>query len=175
VAEKGIDTLIDAVARLVQVKSPRPLYLRIIGAGPAEATLRARVQQVEVRARVEFLPPAPPAQIARQMAELDALVLPSRTTPFWKEQLGRVLLEAMATGVPVIGSDSGAILEVIGDAGLIFREGDPAALAERLRQLMADPALMESLSRRGVERAEGVYSQRVLAARTVEFYRQILE
>ena len=51
-------------------------------------------------------------------------MLPSLTRPNWKEQFGRVLIEAMASGVPVIGSDSGAIPDVIGQAGLIFPEGD---------------------------------------------------
>ncbi|RLT39927.1 MAG: glycosyltransferase family 4 protein [Chloroflexi bacterium] len=173
VAEKGIDTLIAAAARLAGDNLPRPLRLRIIGAGPSETALRRRVEEAGLTEIVEFLPPVPPNQIARQMAELDALVLPSRTTPVWKEQLGRVLLEAMAVGVPVIGSDSGAIPEVIGEAGLIFPEGDAHALAERLRRLLCDPLLVADLTRRGIERAEAEYSQRVLAVRTVDFYRQV--
>ncbi|MBI3958805.1 MAG: glycosyltransferase family 4 protein [Chloroflexi bacterium] len=181
VAEKGIDTLIDAV-RLVSTgstgareKLPRPLRLRIIGAGPYESHLRHRMDEADLTGTVEFLPPVSPSQIARQMAKLDALVLPSRTTPVWKEQLGRVLLEAMAVGVPVIGADSGAIPEVIGDAGLIFPEGEASALAERLRRLLSDPLLTADLTRRGLERAEQEYSQRVLAARTVDFYRQVVQ
>ncbi len=174
VAEKGIDTLIDAVACLAEDALPRPLYLRIIGAGLEEALLRRHVEEADLTGIVEFLPPVPPSQIAQQMAELDALVLPSRTTPVWKEQLGRVLLEAMAVGVPVIGSDSGAIPEVIGDAGLIFPEGEAGALAEQLKRLISDPILTADLTRRGVERAEQAYSQRVLAARTLDFYRQVL-
>lgn len=173
VVEKGIDTLIDAVAHLQAESLPRPMHLRLIGAGAAEPVLRRRVEQAGLTETVEFLPPVPPSQIAQQMAGLDALVLPSRTTPVWKEQLGRVLLEAMATGVPVIGSDSGAIPEVIGDAGLVFPEGDVPGLADRIGRLLADPALAADLARRGLERAEKEYSQRVLAARTVDFYRQI--
>ena len=173
VIEKGIDTLIDAMARLAGENLPRPLHLRIIGAGPDETALRRRVENTGLTGKVEFLPPVPPSQIAHQMAELDALVLPSRTTPVWKEQLGRVLLEAMAVGVPVIGSDSGAIPEVIGETGLIFPEGDVTALTDQIRRLLTDPVLAADLTGRGNERAEQEYSQRVLAARTVDFYRQI--
>lgn len=173
VAEKGIDTLLDAASQLTGEHLPRPLHLRIIGGGPEEAGLRRRAAALPP-GRAEFVPPAPPAAIARQMAALDALVLPSRTTPVWKEQLGRALLEAMATGVPVIGSDSGAIPEVIGDAGLIFPEGDGAALAAALRRLLTEPALAGELTRRGIERAETEYSQRILAARTVKFYREMV-
>lgn len=180
VAEKGIDTLIDAT-KLVSTGSTdakenllRPMHLWITGAGPDEMALRRRVGEAGLTGVVEFLPPVPPSQIARQMAELDALVLPSRTTPVWKEQLGRVLLEAMATGVPVVGSDSGAIPEVIGEAGLIFPEGDAPALANQLRRLCADSGLARELTRRGIARAEDEYSQRVLAARTLAFYREVL-
>ena len=68
-------------------------------------------------------------------------MLASRTRPNWKEQFGRVLVEAMASGVVAVGSDSGEIPHVIGPAGLTFPEGDAAALADALRRLQADPAL----------------------------------
>ena len=61
--------------------------------------------------------------VPRHLRALDALVLPSESTPLWKEQFGHVLIEAMACGVPVVGSDSGAIPEVIGEAGLLFPGG----------------------------------------------------
>ena len=68
-----------------------------------------------------LLPQIPSDQVAVEMRKLHALVLPSRTTPRWKEQFGRVLIEAMACGVPPVGSDSGEIPHVIDDAGLVFR------------------------------------------------------
>lgn len=173
VAEKGIDTLIDGVAQLLALPLTRPVRLCIIGAGPEAAALRRRVAEANLTDVVTFLPPAPPAEIARRMADLNALVLPSRTTAVWKEQLGRVLLEAMATGVPVVGAESGAIPEVIGGCGLTFPEDDKAGLAQQLHRLMENPLLAEELIRRGVERAREVYSQQALAARTVAFYREI--
>lgn len=68
---------------------------------------------------------------------IDLLVLPSRTTPFWKEQFGRVIVEAIASGKPVVGSNSGAIPEVLGKIGLetVFRESDPADLAQKIELL----------------------------------------
>jgi len=172
VAEKGIDTLIHAAALLSAQKGKRGFQVVIIGGGPLESVLRQQVEGLGLQERVLFVPPMPTTQIAGELARLDALVLPSRTTPVWKEQLGRVLLEAMAVGVPVIGSDSGAIPEVIGDAGLIFPEGDGAALADRLAQLMADPELGATVAGRGLARATTVYSQVVLAASLVQFYRE---
>ena len=80
---------------------------------------------------------------------LDALAVPSLTMPNWKEQFGRVIIEAMAAAVPVVGSDSGEIPRVIGDAGLVTPEGDAGALAEALQLLMDDEAERQRLALRG--------------------------
>jgi glycosyltransferase involved in cell wall biosynthesis len=97
------------------------------------------------------------------IARMDVLALPSveviqRNLVPWigiplREQFGRVLVEAMACGVPVIGSDVGEIPYVIGDAGLTFASDDPAGLAEGLTRLRDQPALREELGRRGRQRA----------------------
>jgi glycosyltransferase involved in cell wall biosynthesis len=84
-------------------------------------------------------------------AAMDVLVLPSRTTPAWAEQLGRVLLEAMAHGRPVIGAASGEIPWVLAEArgGVTFTEGDVAALAGLLVDVRADPTAWQALGARG--------------------------
>lgn len=107
-------------------------------------------------------------------AQADALVLPSRGTPVWKEQYGRVLLEAMACKVPVIGSDSGAIPEVIGDAGLIFRENDTLSLAQCVKNLMENTTLHKDLAERGYLRVTSFFSQQEIARKTNEFYRKVM-
>ena len=106
---------------------------------------------------------------------LDALVLPSRTTPSWKEQFGRILIEAMACEVPVIGSSSGEIPNVIGDAGLVFPEDDVAALRAHLIRLMADPALADDLGRRGRARVLAHYTHAQVATATYDVYQQLLQ
>ncbi len=107
------------------------------------------------------------------MNNLDVLVLPSRTTSVWKEQFGRVLTEAMACKVPVVGSSSGAIPEVIGDAGLVYPEGDIRELAECLRLLMQSRELRGRLSERGYKRVKSLYTQDVIAEKTDALYRRI--
>jgi glycosyltransferase involved in cell wall biosynthesis len=102
------------------------------------------------------------------------LVLPSRTRPNWVEQFGRVLIEAMASGVPVVGSDSGEIPNVIGDAGLVFPEGDIGRLRAHLQSLIDDPGLWAALARRGRERVQARYTQARIAAETVQVYREVL-
>ncbi len=91
-----------------------------------------------------------------------------------RRRVGRVLIEAMACGVPVIGSRSGEIPHVIGQAGLTFTEGDVQELRARLSQLMDAPALRADLARRGRERVLAHYTQAKIAAETYEVYRQLL-
>jgi glycosyltransferase involved in cell wall biosynthesis len=105
---------------------------------------------------------------------LDALVLPSRSRPNWMEQFGRVLIEAMACGVPVVGADSGEIPHVIDGAGLTFPEGDVGALRARLEQLMSQPHLRADLIRRGRARVLDQYTQARVAAETVTVYREMM-
>ncbi len=90
-----------------------------------------------------------PDDVPRALAEIDTLAAPSLTQPHWKEQFGRVLIEAMACGVPVVGSDSGEIPQVVGDAGLIVPEGDVAALRAALLHLAEDSSLCERLAHAG--------------------------
>src|SRR5205807_1867894 len=91
------------------------------------------------------------------------------------EQFGRVLIEAMASGLPVIGSTCGAIPEVVDDAGLIVPEGDTDALAAALRRVLFDSALRKALARAGRERVERHYSWERIADKTYELYRQVLK
>ncbi|MGB9873142.1 MAG: glycosyltransferase, partial [Anaerolineae bacterium] len=114
--------------------------------------------------------PVSPERMPELLAQVDVVVLPSRTTRVWKEQFGRILVEAMACKVPVVGSDSGAIPEVVGDAGLIFPEGDTEALAECLQRLKESPQQRRELAKRGYVRATTLYSQEYIAAQTVNFY-----
>ncbi len=173
VPEKGLDTLIAAMVLLRD--EGRAVHLQIVGDGPHRPTLEGLVRAAGLDDRVRFVAPMPPASVARQMCELDALVLPSRGTPVWREQFGRVLVEAMACKVPVVGSDSGAIPEVIGDAGLVFHEDDAAGLAAQLRRLIESPALRAELAARGYARAVGTFSQERVAAQTADLFRRLVE
>lgn len=167
--EKGLVTLFTALAGL-----PPEITLRVVGDGPQKADLLALAAQLNLQARMTFVPPRPPADLPAEYAQLDALVLPSLTTPVWKEQLGRVLLEAMACRVPVIGSSSGAIPEVIGEAGLIFPEGDAPALAAHIAELHRSPTRHAELAEHGYQRAHTHYSQARLAERTAAFYTTLI-
>jgi glycosyltransferase involved in cell wall biosynthesis len=166
--EKGIHTLLAAAACLTF-----PFRLIITGEGDRGESLRAQAARLGLQAKVTFRSAVPHAGMPAAYRELDALVLPSETRPAWKEQFGRVLTEAMACGVPVVGSDSGEIPHVIGDAGLVFPEGDAAALAERLTRLHASADLRRDLAARGRERVLANFTTAQVAQKTLAVYRQL--
>ncbi|MFZ4664511.1 MAG: glycosyltransferase, partial [Caldilineaceae bacterium] len=95
--------------------------------------------------------------------------------PNWKEQFGRVLVEAMTCGVPVIGSDSGEIPHVIGDAGVIFPEGDVRALTQKLQQLLAQPVERRHLGAAGRQRVLQQFTMQQIAAQTVQVYEKLMQ
>lgn len=169
VEEKGLRLLLEACAAL-----EGDWRLRLAGGGPLRAELETEAARRGIAGRVAFLPQAPSAEMPGRYHELDAFVLPSLTRPNWKEQFGRVLVEAMASGVPVAGSNSGAIPDVIGDAGLVVPEGDAPALTAALRRLRDEPGLRENLSERGRERALAVFTHASVAEQTAAFYDAIL-
>ncbi len=168
VREKGVDVLLNALAEL-----PEAVHLTVIGAGPERAALGQLAARLGISERVVFGPWLPSTEIPGRLRRLDALVLPSRTTPHWKEQFGRVLLEAMASGAPVVGADCGEISNVIGSAGLLFPEGDSAALAAALRQLIEDGDLRQRVAQNGRARVLAHFTQAQVAAETVSVYRRL--
>jgi glycosyltransferase involved in cell wall biosynthesis len=167
--EKGVDLLLDALDGL-----DGTWRAYVLGSGPASEALQAQAQRLGLANRVSFDPWIRSSQMPTYYHQLDALVLPSRTRPNWKEQFGRVLVEAMACGVPVIGSDSGEIPYVIGDAGLIFPEGQIEILRAHLSRLLADPDLRADLTRRGRERVLDRFTQAQVANQTYQVYRALL-
>jgi glycosyltransferase involved in cell wall biosynthesis len=108
--------------------------------------------------------------VPQYLQRMTVLVLPSRTTATWKEQFGHVIVEAMACGVPVVGSDSGAIPEVVGNAGVIVPEGSVEALAEALRGLIATPSVRVELAARGRERVLAAYTNDIVARDLAAFW-----
>jgi phosphatidyl-myo-inositol dimannoside synthase len=105
---------------------------------------------------------------------MDVLCAPSRTTRRWREQFGRMLIEAMASGVAVVGSDSGEIPWVLDDAGMIVREADIEGWTQALRTLVDTPGLREDLGRRGLARARARFAWPVVAEAHLAFFEELL-
>jgi glycosyltransferase involved in cell wall biosynthesis len=170
VPEKGVDLLLRALAGL-----PGLWRLDVIGQGPEREPLERLARSLNLADRVAFTGQVPSTRMPAFYRELDVLVVPSRTKTNWKEQFGRVIIEAMACGVPVIGSNSGAIPGVVGDGGLIFREDDAAALLDCLYRVMQDESLRCQLAEQGRARVLEKYTHAQVAAHTVEVYREMCD
>ncbi|MBV9279950.1 MAG: glycosyltransferase family 4 protein [Chloroflexi bacterium] len=174
-----LNRLIPGKAPLLTLEAfdrlPKDSRLTIVGDGPLRAGVEAEIERRGLSGRVTLRPRVPSAQVPDLIRELDAVVLPSLTTPTWKEQFGRVLIEAMACAVPVVGSDSGEIPQVIGDAGLVVPEGDAVALSDALRRLYDDPGLRRELGERGRCRVLRNYTHARVAQLTYGAYLRMLE
>ncbi len=171
VNEKGVDVLIEAVARL-KSRAPR---LQIIGNGSERSRLEHLASYKGIRDRVTFRGQIASADMPEAIRQLDLLVIPSRTRPNWKEQFGRIIIEAMASGVPVLGSDSGEIPNVIGNPDLVFPEDNVDALTRKLDQLVADQELRLELSKWARQRVLDHFTQASVARRYYNVYRMMLE
>jgi glycosyltransferase involved in cell wall biosynthesis len=167
--EKGIHLLVEAVAQL----QPRCQLLidRFADTAGDKQYLADLIELAQARGianRIVFFD-ADHTDMPRYMNCADCAVLPSLTTARMKEQYGRVIPEAMACNVPVVGSSSGTIPYMIGDAGLIFPEGDVGALQDSLARIMRDASLRQRLAGEGRKRAATVFSLQV----EVDTYRQV--
>ena len=163
--------LLDIVEALPKV--PAPVTLVFVGSGEFEAPLKKRVAELGLTEQVRFLAPRKMTELPEVMNALDVLMLVSRTTPTWKEQFGRVIIEAHACGVPVVGSDSGAISEIIDRGGLTVREGNSDDIAAALHQLKSNPALAQEMGRLGRRQVEALYTWRRVSERMRDIYLKV--
>jgi len=169
VENKGLPLLVEALASL-----PEYCHVVFTGNGPMKSELEALATRLGVTERTNFKAGVPTFEVPKELQQMDVLVLPSLTRPNWKEQFGRVLAEAMACETPVIGSSSGEIPYVIGDAGLVFTEGNAQELVACVRQLLGNPALYATLAARGRQRVLKHYTQEQIARQTYEVYLEMM-
>lgn len=164
---KGLDTLLRAAQGV-------DCTVLLVGGGEYQRELLRLAEELGMSNRVKIVPPVSHRDVPRCLAAMDVFVLPSRTARNWRERFGRVLIEAMAAGIPVIGSSSGEIPEVLGEAGLIFPEDEPRRLEEHLRSLCAHPEERAMMAERGRARVAKLFSWELIARRTCELYNEVL-
>jgi glycosyltransferase involved in cell wall biosynthesis len=165
IAEKGLAHLVSACASVPNA------VLHLAGTGNMENVLHGLIKHFKLEDRVKFYGHVERQAVPDFLANMDALVLPSITTGGWKEQFGRVIIEAFAAGVPVIGSDSGEIPFVIGNAGLVFKECDTQGLAAQIKKLSEDNALYKDLQVKGLERVKTNYTNEIIAKKISDLYK----
>ena len=167
VESKGLMELVEAMSIL----GPNAgVTFAFVGSGPFQGAMEQRIATLGLRNVIRFLPSRKWEELPAVMNALDVLALVSRTTATWKEQFGRVIIEAHACGTPVIGSDSGAIPEVVDQGGLTVREGNAGEIANAIRTLRDDPALRERMGLAGRKQVEDLYTWQRVAERMRDIY-----
>lgn len=168
--QKGVLVLVRALAQL----RDRSWQALLVGNGKAEDDVRRVAGELGILDRFMFAGAVRNDEVPRYFNCVDVSVLPSLTTPRWMEQFGHTIIEAMACEVPVIGSDSGEIPHVIGEAGLVAREGDVQDLTEKLRQVMEDTHLRQDLIAKGKRRVTEQFTHAMIAQRTYQVYLELM-
>ncbi|MFB2771550.1 glycosyltransferase [Pelatocladus sp. BLCC-F211] len=172
VPEKGIDTIF-AAARLLRERGLKSQII-LCGSGYYEESLRQEAQKQQVDDLVMWRGSVRHDQAPEELSKFHVLVLPSRTTDTWKEQFGHVLIEAMAMGVPVIGSSSGEIPNVIGRSDLVFPEGDAQRLAAILERMICEPQWHQEVGCYGITRVNQHYTHERIAERLINCWKMLL-
>jgi glycosyltransferase involved in cell wall biosynthesis len=171
VPEKGV---LDAVRVLADVRRIRPAKLIVVGAGPEEGRARDFAASLGVASALEIQAWRSAAELGEIYRAAHLVLVPSVATATWTEQFGRVIVEAQASGAVVAGYVSGAIPEVVGDAGILAPPGDTSHLAREVVQVAGDPDRYSLLRERGFELSR-TRTWAEVAARQVDLYRRVLE
>lgn len=166
---KGICFLLEAIRQLKTLDLPA-FHLNLIGGGPDDGELQSYARKLNVTSHVTFEGYLPYDEIPGRYRNADIFVLPSIPVERWQEQFGMVLVEAMASGLPVVTTRSGSIPEVVGDAAELVQPADGVALAAALEDLIRSPERRARLGKRSRERAESAYTLDQFAERTAQLY-----
>lgn len=165
IPHKGVDVLLEAVALDARLRA------EIVGSGPELERLTARCRTLGIADRVTFAGHVDGGAVPGVYPRFDVLAVPSVVMPGWIEQFGRVVVEAQASGVPVVASDSGALPDVVGENGLLVEPGNPSALASALVRFLDEPGLWLRLRQAGVAAAPR-YSWERIAGTQADLYRR---
>ena len=168
VPEKGVLDLLDAM-RSLGVRAP---FLAVWGAGPLEHHVAHESNSRGIRARhmgsIDF------SEVPDAMRACDLVLMPSKSTPAWAEQFGRVAIEAMLSGSVVIAYSSGALPQVVGGGGILVDEGDVQALASAIAGVAEDDTKRRELAVRGREWVLNRFAPGVLAKTLMHFWEDVL-
>jgi len=165
VSKNNIAGLIKAISLLSE-----NYYLVIIGKGELEDSLKSLVENLEVKSKIIFMGEIAPSKIPTHLKAADVFVRPS-----FSEGLGNSFLEAMAAGIPVIGSDKGGIRDFLrdGKTGLVCNPDNPNDIAEKITRTLKDGALREKMIQNALDLVSRRYDWQIIAEEYGEVYRKI--
>lgn len=171
--QKGIYDLVYAFRLLALDRSMAHVKVALAGTGPDAERLRGLIKKLGLEGRVRLVGGFSYAEVPGVYNSADALILPSIPTPVWQEQFGMVLVEAMASGLPVIASMSGSIPEVVGDCAVTVQPNDPLSIYEAVKRLASDEAGRRKLGRACRQRALELFDARAVSRRIDSVYREL--
>lgn len=163
VEEKGVDELVTAITKIRQ-NNPH-VVLTLVGDGPLKNNYRNI-------SWIKFLS-LPYSQIEKIYQTADIFCLPSKNTKYWQEQFGMALVEAMACGLPIVTTKTGAIGEVCAGAAIYTKPGDADDLQLKLESLINNPALRKELGQRARQRAVKLYDKKIIASKILKLYKSL--
>ena len=172
--EKGVHTAIEAVTHLVGKNRISNVKLTIVGDGePAYVdSLHKMVERASLASFVTFLPAQPKETLPALYRQADIFLF----TSIWQEPFGRVIVEAMASGLAVVGTAVGGAAEMLvhDENSLVFEAGDSTGLAQALRRLIESPALREKLGSAGRETARTKFDLRRMTDEIERYLRSLI-
>jgi glycosyltransferase involved in cell wall biosynthesis len=169
VSEKGVATLIKAFILLTQRNPVEPLKLLIVGEGSWRSLLEAQIKAAELENQVVFKGRKTGSELRELIRQCEVAVVPSE----WEEPMGGVALELLAAGKLVIVSKNGGLAECVGDAALLFDNGDHEMLADCMARLLADEQLKASLQGKAREQVKK-FEPEMLAGQYINLFNQLL-
>ncbi|MCB8914441.1 MAG: glycosyltransferase family 4 protein [Thermoleophilales bacterium] len=163
---KGVLVLLEAVEHLRS--KGLDIHLHTIGQGPLEVHLK----EIESRSPwLQVFPASPSLEVASFMGALDVYVLPALICPDHQEHDGHALLQAMATGVPSIGTDSGVIPDILGNgSGLLVPPNDSMAIAEAIETLTSDESIRRACIEASADLIKDTYTLEAVANARLQMY-----
>jgi len=175
IKQKGVIELILAMKLVKKVISDATLLL--VGGGPLEETVKKLSTDLNLEESIRLYGPVPHESMPEVYRVADVLVLPSIVTKTWMEQFGYVLAEAMATGIPVVASNCGAIPELVKheETGLLAKPGDPIDLAQRIIEILKNDELKQKVRENGMKYVRKYYSLEEVVPKLDNFYLTLVQ
>ncbi len=170
VYEKGIFELLNAI-KLLALTGVNDIKLKIVGNNTEK--LKKIAEELGIANYIEFSGFVSYAKLHKLYNQADAFVLPSIPVEGWKEQYGMVLIEAMASGLPIIASRSGSIPDVVGDCALFVSPAEYKDIANAINMLKNNTDIRRELSAKSRKRAEIYFDSSISGSRLSEMYKML--
>jgi glycosyltransferase involved in cell wall biosynthesis len=173
---KGVQFLMLAANKLLKDNEMKDKSIRflLVGGGTEKKKMQYLTQNLEIKKSIEFMPSVSYEQIPYIYNLADIFVLPSVPTENTQEKFGMVLIESMASGVPVISTYCGAIPEVIGAAGILVQPADILSLYSSLKKLVLDEQLRKNLAKKGLDQVSQKYDNKLISWKIKKIYDNFL-